>query len=165
MEGKWRRSYTNWAAEFTACPASDKNPGSSESALRFSEISEAYTVLGNKSLRRKYDRGILSTADVHGPGRPSSKETPSRSSGSAQQQQSTSRRFSQTGGRPMFDFDAFYQAHYGEQLQKEQELRARRQREAEAHKERLRKWRQRNTVEATVGFLLVTATIVFMSIK
>uniref|UniRef100_A0A3Q2YRF5 DnaJ (Hsp40) homolog, subfamily C, member 30b n=1 Tax=Hippocampus comes TaxID=109280 RepID=A0A3Q2YRF5_HIPCM len=132
----------------------DKNPGSAESALRFSEISEAYTVLGNKSLRRKYDRGILSMMDVHGTGRPPSKETSSRSSGSAQQQQTTSRGFSQTRGRPMYDFDAFYQAHYGEQLQKEREMRARRQRKIEAHQEKLKKWRQSKMIEGTVGLLL-----------
>uniref|UniRef100_A0A8C1MD26 J domain-containing protein n=1 Tax=Cyprinus carpio TaxID=7962 RepID=A0A8C1MD26_CYPCA len=38
----------------------DKNAGSEEAAFRFSQISEAYSVLGNKALRRKYDRGILS---------------------------------------------------------------------------------------------------------
>ncbi|XP_061638106.1 dnaJ (Hsp40) homolog, subfamily C, member 30b [Phyllopteryx taeniolatus] len=144
----------------------DKNPGSAESALRFSEISEAYTVLGNKSLRRKYDRGILSMTDVRGVGRPPSKETPSRSTGSTQQQQqTTSRRFSQTGGRPMYDFDAFYQAHYGEQLQREREMRARRQREVEARKEKLRRWRQSKIIEGTVGLLLLVAGIVFMSVS
>ncbi|XP_019743265.1 dnaJ (Hsp40) homolog, subfamily C, member 30b [Hippocampus comes] len=143
----------------------DKNPGSAESALRFSEISEAYTVLGNKSLRRKYDRGILSMMDVHGTGRPPSKETSSRSSGSAQQQQTTSRGFSQTRGRPMYDFDAFYQAHYGEQLQKEREMRARRQRKIEAHQEKLKKWRQSKMIEGTVGLLLLAAGMVFLSVK
>ncbi|XP_077397376.1 dnaJ (Hsp40) homolog, subfamily C, member 30b [Festucalex cinctus] len=144
----------------------DKNPGSAESALRFSEISEAYAVLGNKNLRRKYDRGILTMTDVRGPGRPaSSKETPSGPSGSTQQQQSTSRNFSQTGGRPMFDFDAFYQAHYGEQLQREREMRARRRRDAEAHEKSRRKWRRRKMVEGAIGFLLLAASIVFMSLK
>ncbi|XP_061684299.1 dnaJ (Hsp40) homolog, subfamily C, member 30b [Syngnathoides biaculeatus] len=143
----------------------DKNPGSAESALRFSEISEAYTVLGNKILRRKYDRGILSMTDVRGVERPPAKETPSRSTGSTQQQQQTaSRRFSQTGGRPMFDFDAFYQAHYGEQLQREREMRARRQHEAEARKEELRRWRQSKIIEGTVGLLLVAAGVVLVSI-
>uniref|UniRef100_A0A3B4V630 DnaJ homolog subfamily C member 30, mitochondrial n=1 Tax=Seriola dumerili TaxID=41447 RepID=A0A3B4V630_SERDU len=62
----------------------DKNPGSKEATQRFSEISEAYTVLGNISLRRKYDRGILSQSDIRSAGRPSSKETTSRSTGSQQ---------------------------------------------------------------------------------
>uniref|UniRef100_A0A673BB84 J domain-containing protein n=1 Tax=Sphaeramia orbicularis TaxID=375764 RepID=A0A673BB84_9TELE len=37
----------------------DKNAGSEEAKQMFAEISEAYTVLGNITLRRKYDRGIL----------------------------------------------------------------------------------------------------------
>nr|XP_061797509.1 uncharacterized protein LOC133588871 [Nerophis lumbriciformis] len=140
----------------------DKNPGNAESVLRFSEISEAYTVLGNKSLRRKYDRGILSTMDVHGAGKPPSKDTQSRPT--QQQQQTTSRRFSQTGGRPMYDFDAFYQAHYGQQLQREREMRARKEREVEARKEKLRKWKQYKMIEGTVGLLLLAAGIILISI-
>uniref|UniRef100_A0A3Q3WES9 J domain-containing protein n=1 Tax=Mola mola TaxID=94237 RepID=A0A3Q3WES9_MOLML len=35
----------------------DRNAGSDAATVRFSEINEAYTVLGNKALRRKYDRG------------------------------------------------------------------------------------------------------------
>uniref|UniRef100_A0A3Q1GUJ0 DnaJ (Hsp40) homolog, subfamily C, member 30b n=1 Tax=Acanthochromis polyacanthus TaxID=80966 RepID=A0A3Q1GUJ0_9TELE len=106
----------------------DKNPDSMEATQRFSEISEAYTVLGNISLRRKYDRGILSHSDIQRAGRPSSRETTGRSTGSPHQhQQQRARRFSQPGGKPIFDFDAFYQAHYGEQLQRERDMRARKQ--------------------------------------
>ncbi|XP_049582541.1 dnaJ (Hsp40) homolog, subfamily C, member 30b [Syngnathus scovelli] len=143
----------------------DKNPENAESALRFTDINEAYTVLGNKSLRRKYDRGILTRTDVHGVERPPSKEPPSRSSGSAQQQQTTSRRFSQTGGRPIYDFDAFFQAHYGEQLQREREMRARRQRDAEARQKMKHRWIQNKKIEATVALLLLTASIILMSVK
>ncbi|XP_077578182.1 dnaJ (Hsp40) homolog, subfamily C, member 30b [Stigmatopora nigra] len=138
----------------------DKNPGNAESAVRFSEINEAYTILGNKTLRKKYDRGILTTTDVHSGGRPPSKDTPSRST----KQQTTSRRFSQTGGRPIYDFDAFYQAHYGEQLQRERELRARKEKEVEAHKEKLHKWREYKIIDGTAVLLLLAAGILFMSI-
>lgn len=144
----------------------DKNPGSKEATQRFSEISEAYTVLGNISLRRKYDRGVLSQSDVQSAGRPPSKETTSRSSASPQQQhQHRARRFSQPGGKTMFDFDAFYQAHYGEQLQREQDMRARKQRMQEKQKENLSRWRQWKMMEMTVAMLLAMAGLLFVNIS
>ncbi|EPY83964.1 dnaJ subfamily C member 30-like protein [Camelus ferus] len=85
----------------------DRNSGSVEAAERFTRISQAYVVLGSATLRRKYDRGLLSDEDLRGPG------------GRGQA--------SPGGNRPMFDFDAFYQAHYGEQLKRERHLRARRE--------------------------------------
>ncbi|XP_054650562.1 dnaJ homolog subfamily B member 1-like [Dunckerocampus dactyliophorus] len=129
----------------------DKNPGNKESIQRFSEISEAYTVLGNHNLRRKYDRGILSMSDVQDAGRPTSKDIPK------------SRGFSQTGRRPMFDFDAFYQAHYGEQLQKEREMRARRQR-AEEMSKKMHKQRQSNMIEFTAVAMMITAGLIVIQL-
>uniref|UniRef100_UPI0037E9730B dnaJ (Hsp40) homolog, subfamily C, member 30b n=1 Tax=Semicossyphus pulcher TaxID=241346 RepID=UPI0037E9730B len=149
----------------------DKNPGSDEATERFSEISEAYTVLGSISLRRKYDRGILSQSDVHGAGRPSSKETMSRSTGSPQQQQQQhhhqqqrSRRFSQAGGKTMFDFDAFYQAHYGEQLQRERDMRARKQEMEKQQKEINSRRMQGRMIEMTVAMLLAMAGLVVINL-
>lgn len=145
----------------------DKNPGNKEASQRFSEISESYTVLGNISLRRKYDRGILSQSDVQNAGRPSSKETSSRSTGSPhqqQQQQHRARGFSQAGGKTKFDFDAFYQAHYGEQLQREKDLRARK-RMQEMQKENLSKYRQKKMMEVTAVMLLVMAGLIVVSLS
>lgn len=146
----------------------DKNPGSKEATQRFSEISEAYNVLGNISLRRKYDRGILSQSDVRGAGRPSPKDTSSRSASSSQQQQQhqqRARRFSQTGGKTMFDFDAFYRAHYGEQLQRERDMRARKERMQEQQKEQLGRWRQGKMMEMTVAMLLTMAALIFVNLN
>lgn len=144
----------------------DKNPGNKEATRRFTEISEAYTVLGSISLRRKYDRGILSQSDIQSAGKPSSKETPSRPPGSPQQQQQQYRaRRSQAGGKTMFDFDAFYQAHYGEQLQREKDMRARRQRMQEEQKEQLRKWKEGKILEMTVAMLLAMAGLIFASVS
>uniref|UniRef100_A0A3P9HC17 DnaJ (Hsp40) homolog, subfamily C, member 30b n=1 Tax=Oryzias latipes TaxID=8090 RepID=A0A3P9HC17_ORYLA len=102
----------------------DKNPGNKEASQRFSEISEAYTVLGSISLRKKYDRGILSQSDIQ-----------------------TTRRFSQTSGKPMFDFDAFYQAHYGEQLQRERNLRHYKKHMEEMQEKRRIRWRDQKLME------------------
>lgn len=144
----------------------DKNPGSEEATRRFSEISEAYTVLGNISLRRKYDRGILSQSDVQGAGRPSSRVATSRTSGpqQQQQQQQRARHFSHSGGKAMFDFDAFFQAHYGEQLQREREMRARKQRFEEQQKRDYTKWKLEKMMEMTVAMLLATGGVIFISV-
>ncbi|XP_045364354.1 dnaJ homolog subfamily C member 30, mitochondrial [Camelus bactrianus] len=109
----------------------DRNSGSVEAAERFTRISQAYVVLGSATLRRKYDRGLLSDEDLRGPGvRPS--KTPSADPDSPRTPPPASRtqgrgQASPGGNRPMFDFDAFYQAHYGEQLKRERHLRARRE--------------------------------------
>lgn len=140
----------------------DKNPGNEAATQRFSEISEAYTVLGNISLRRKYDRGILSQSDLQNAGRPSSKDTARRTTGSPQQHRA--RRFSQAGEKTKFDFDAFYQAHYGEQLQRERDLKARKQRMQEQQNKNLRRWEQGKTMEMAVAMLLATAGLIFVNL-
>lgn len=150
----------------------DKNPGNKAATQRFSEISEAYTVLGNISLRKKYDRGILSQSDIQNAGRPSSKETMSRSTGSPQQQHQqhhqqhhhSARRFSQAGEKTKFDFDAFYQAHYGEQLRRERDMRARKQYMEEQKKENFRKWKQAKMIELTAVMVLAMAGMIFVNL-
>lgn len=146
----------------------DKNLGSKEATERFSEISEAYNVLGNISLRRKYDRGILSQSDLLSPGKPSSKDPSSRSTSSQHQhyhpRHQRARRFSQTGGRPMFDFDAFYQAHYGEQLQRERDLRARKKQMDEVQKQRINEFNKQRIVEFTLMMLVGMSGVIFFSL-
>lgn len=141
----------------------DKNPGSKEATQRFSEISEAYTVLGNISLRRKYDRGILNQSDIQSAGRPSSKDTTSKSTKSQQQQRA--RQFSKVGGKPMFDFDAFYQAHYGEQLQREREMRARKQHLEEMQQKKKSRWREQKVMELALTMAVAMAGLILVSIS
>lgn len=141
----------------------DRNPSNKEATQVFSEISEAYTVLGNIALRRKYDRGILSEADVQGAGKPSSKESTSKPMASTQQQQRV-RQFSHRGGKPIFDFDAFYQAHYGEQLQKERQLRARKQRMQEMQEQNQKRLQYGRILEMTVLALLASTGLILYNI-
>lgn len=147
----------------------DKNPGVETATQRFSEISEAYTVLGNITLRRKYDRGLLSQSDLQSAGKPSSKEAASRSPGAAQQQQQHQhqrrgeRRFTHTGEKVKFDFDAFYQGHYGEQLQREREMRDRKRRMQE-HQERVRQRTRQRLLEMSVVMLATATGFVFVSL-
>lgn len=143
----------------------DKNPGSETATQRFSEISEAYTVLGNITLRRKYDRGLLSQSDLQGAGKPSSKEAASRSPGAAQQQQRRDRRFTHTGEKVKFDFDAFYQAHYGEQLQREREVRDRSRRMQERQERVKQRTRQRLFEMSVVMLATMTSLAVVSFIK
>uniref|UniRef100_A0A8C5EIL3 J domain-containing protein n=1 Tax=Gouania willdenowi TaxID=441366 RepID=A0A8C5EIL3_GOUWI len=140
----------------------DKNPSNTEATLRFSEISEAYTVLGNISLRRKYDRGILSQSDVHSAGRPSSKEASSRPKGPLHQQQKA-HRFTQPGGKPIFDFDAFYQGHYGEQLQREKVIRARKQQMEEMQKKKQRRWSEEKRMEFAVAMAVTMGGLIILN--
>ncbi|KAF0874764.1 DJC30 protein, partial [Crocuta crocuta] len=128
----------------------DRNSGSAEAAERFTRISQAYVVLGSATLRRKYDRGLLSDEDLRGPGaRPP--KAPARGRGQAP-----------TGAnRTMFDFDAFYQAHYGEQLERERRLRARREALRKQQEARAKQgFRWDDTRDATLVFLLLTGFII-----
>ncbi|XP_061105245.1 dnaJ homolog subfamily C member 30, mitochondrial [Conger conger] len=138
----------------------DKNAGSEEATKRFSEITEAYNVLGNKSLKKKYDRGILSHADVQGASRPSAKEAASSRTVS---QPKSSQQSPTVGmsGKSVFDFDAFYKAHYGEQLQREKDLRQRRV----AIKKDQDKPHHDFLVDAAAGFLLFMTVIILVSLK
>lgn len=146
----------------------DKNLGSREATERFSDISEAYNVLGNISMRRKYDRGILSLSDLQSPGKPSTKDPSSRSTSSQHQHyhphHQRARRFSQTGGRPMFDFDAFYQAHYGEQLQRERELRAKKKQMDEMQKQRINEFNKQKILEFTLIMLVGMSGVIFLGL-
>lgn len=95
----------------------DRKSGSDEATVRFSDISEAYSVLGNKGLRKRYDRGLLSLSDLTAPARPSATKDTTRSSA---KQQTYSR-----GG--VFYFDKFLKSHYSEQLQRERDIQVRKQ--------------------------------------
>ncbi|XP_064208430.1 uncharacterized protein LOC135263900 [Anguilla rostrata] len=138
----------------------DKNAGSEEATKRFSEITEAYNVLGNKSLKKKYDRGILSKADVQGAGRPPAKEPPSSSAASQQKRPRQSPAVGMSG-KSVFDFDAFYRAHYNEQLQREKDVRHRR----EEIKKKVDDPNQNFLTEVTVGLLVAMAVAVLVSMK
>ncbi|KAF6123969.1 DnaJ heat shock protein family (Hsp40) member C30 [Phyllostomus discolor] len=141
----------------------DRNSGSPEAAERFTRISEAYVVLGSPNLRRKYDRGLLSDADLRGPGvRPS--KAPSADSGSPRTpppRPYSGGKAASGADRTMFDFDAFYQAHYGEQLERERRLRARREALRKQQEDRAKKgFRWDETRDTTLVLLFLTIFII-----
>ncbi|XP_029316336.1 dnaJ homolog subfamily C member 18-like [Cottoperca gobio] len=110
----------------------DRNAGSEHATVSFSEISEAYSVLGNKALRKKYDRGLLSPSDLVATARPSTKDT-----GSSAKPDTESRRsvLSSDSRGNIFDFDKFISDHYSEQLQKERDFKVRKEEMLRKNKE------------------------------
>ncbi|XP_026075737.1 uncharacterized protein dnajc30a [Carassius auratus] len=141
----------------------DKNAGSEEAAFRFSQISEAYSILGNKALRRKYDRGILSQADLLGTSKPAGRERESPASG----QQSRARHSPSVGvtQQNIFDFDTFIRSHYGEQLKREQEIRQRREELIRKKEEQVEDMELGRMKEIAVGMMLVMAVMILFSLK
>lgn len=142
----------------------DKNAGSDHAASRFSQISEAYAVLGNKSLRKKYDSGILSEADICGSNRPTaSKEASSRSSGEARRDRGSP----EVGARSqrVFDFDAFYRAHYGEQLQRQKDIRARLQEMRKQKEDAFQDRKLGRISEVAISIMLAVAVAILFSLK
>lgn len=148
----------------------DRNPGSTEAAERFTRISEAYRVLGSTILRRKYDRGLLSDQDLRGPGvRPSrtppdDPPPPSCPPPHAPRAHYGSRAFP-GDRRTMFDFDAFYQAHYGEQLERERRLRARREALRKKQEDRANKGLRWDDTRDATFFVLLFLIFIFVGFR
>lgn len=65
----------------------------------------------------------------------------------------------------MFDFDAFYRAHYGEQLEREQSLRRWRALREQTQQEDFRKWKLEKGTEMAVGALLGFGVVLLFSLK
>ncbi|XP_048468641.1 uncharacterized protein LOC109938078 [Rhincodon typus] len=139
----------------------DRNAGSEEAALRFTQINEAYSVLGSVTLRKKYDRGILTAADLHGGKKPLEKAQ----STTTKQSQAWSSSDNLNSEKSIFNFDEFYKAHYGEQLAREQTQRWRRM-QLRKNKESLeRKWQFQKLVEMTVTAMLIGGFFLLISIS
>ncbi|XP_034715088.1 uncharacterized protein LOC117936319 [Etheostoma cragini] len=140
----------------------DRNAGSEHATLRFSEISEAYTVLGNKALRKKYDRGMLSPSDLLATARPSAKDTGSSA------KQTTEGRRSVVGADSrgdVFDFDKFIKAHYSDQLQREREIRVRKEEMLRKKQETIEEKKMGRMMEMGVAVLIAMAVGLLASLK
>ncbi|XP_066189263.1 dnaJ homolog subfamily C member 30, mitochondrial [Sylvia atricapilla] len=137
----------------------DRNAGSAAAAARFAAISEAYRVLGSAALRRKYDRGLLSAEELRDAPRPSGRPPaaappPPRAPAA------------RPGPAPLpFDFDAFYRAHYGEQLQREQLLRARREQLRLRREEAATHGRLRALSDLSIGLLFFLGAAILYGLK
>ncbi|CAL8273008.1 unnamed protein product [Merluccius merluccius] len=152
----------------------DRNPdpdGEEGGATRrFSDVTEAYHVLGNAALKKRYDRGILTSSDLLPAGSSSGGHGPPTKETTSETTQTSGSRTSVMGGvresRTVFDFDDFIKSHYGAQLQ--------RQRDAQARKEEMmtrrraaekRDWKLDGVPEVAVGALLVVAMAILFNLK
>ncbi|XP_041667993.1 uncharacterized protein LOC121525869 [Cheilinus undulatus] len=142
----------------------DRNAGSDEATVRFSEISEAYTVLGNKALRKKYDRGLLSQSDLTATARPSSARDTSGSSAKQQPERRRSVMGADIRGGA-FDFDKFYKEHYGEQLQRQRNIKARKEEMLRKKKESIAEKKLSRVSELGVWVMLLMAIGILINLK
>ena len=134
----------------------DRNKGSVDAHKKFTELTEAYSILGQYELRRKYDKGMLHQYRQHPSHTHSDHYTHVHHSGGSSH---SSRGGASTvhGKKSRFDFDEFYRAHYGEALRREQESRRKRA----AAKERAKhysisdSWHQVLIMGVSVSVLLV----------
>ncbi|KAI9515891.1 hypothetical protein NQZ68_020419 [Dissostichus eleginoides] len=136
----------------------DRNAGSENATVRFSEISEAYTVLGNKALRKKYDRGLLGPSDLLTT-RPSGKDT-----GSSEKQHAGSRRSVVGLRETAFDFDRFIKGHYTEQLQRETNSKVRKEEIRRKQEETFREKKMNTVSEVGILVMLITGVGLLISI-
>ncbi|XP_053130808.1 dnaJ homolog subfamily C member 30, mitochondrial [Hemicordylus capensis] len=142
----------------------DRNAGSEEAAERFTRISEAYLVLGSVTLRKKYDQGILSQQDLRTAGEPSGKEgAPASLPTSARKSQTFTS--SPSPAKPIFDFDKFFQAHYGKQLERERVIRQRRRELQKRRDESEKRWHLDALNEIGIAFLFFATLALFFSMR
>lgn len=116
----------------------DRNAGSVEAADRFIHITQAYQVLGSLSLRKKYDRGLLTQKDISNAKKPSGKSKAAAASAQTVSKKKSVYTSGHPSGKPIFNFDEFYRAHYGEQLERERQMRLKQQ-EMQKRKETMEK--------------------------
>ncbi|XP_040056232.2 dnaJ homolog subfamily C member 30, mitochondrial-like [Gasterosteus aculeatus] len=134
----------------------DRNAASEDATVRFSEISEAYAVLGNKALRRKYDLGLLSPSDLVATARPAAAGSGGSARDPAAGRRSVAGADLRGGGGGVFDFDRFFKSHYSEQLQKQQEIRVR--------KEEMQKKERETMGDESTGRMMEMGIVVLMAI-
>uniref|UniRef100_A0A3Q3JBI7 DnaJ homolog subfamily C member 30, mitochondrial n=2 Tax=Monopterus albus TaxID=43700 RepID=A0A3Q3JBI7_MONAL len=139
----------------------DRNDGSEQATVRFAEVSEAYTVLGNTTLRKKYDRGLLSQADLTATTRPSAKDTIGSSAKPQPERRRSVMGVDYRGG--IFDFDHFYKSHYSEQLQRQRDIRLRKEELLSQKQERQKKLG--TMTDMAVAVLLAMAFGLMISLK
>ena len=135
----------------------DRNKGSEDAHQKFTDLTEAYSILGQYNLRRKYDKGMLHQYRRQPSHTHSDHHTAHHSGTSHSSAGSGSGASTVHGKKSRFDFDEFYRAHYGEALRREQE--ARRKRAAAREMAKLysisNSWQQTLIIGVTISVLLV----------
>ncbi|XP_071944935.1 dnaJ homolog subfamily C member 30, mitochondrial-like [Antedon mediterranea] len=126
----------------------DRNQDNPTAASSFSDINEAYSVLSNAKLRKRYDNGIYSSRDLtHGV-----RDEPLIRKREKKIRNTRSEVYNDQGER-MYDFDEYFRAHYGEALDREQ-------RERKSRKKRQKEFDKINEVYRTSMTFLVSAAVI-----
>lgn len=141
----------------------DRNAGSETATARFSEISEAYTVLGNKALRKKYDRGLLSLSDLVGTTGPPGKDT--AGSGAKPRPEGRQSVMEADNRETIHNFDEFFKSHYKEQLRKEREIRFRREEFLKKQTEPFEEKKNDSAVEMGSVFMIFLSVLLLFNIR
>ena len=133
----------------------DRNKGSEDAHKKFTELTEAYSILGQYDLRRKYEKGMLH--EYRRPPSHTHSEHATQHSATARGSSSSAEANTVHGKKSRFDFDEFYRAHYGEALRREQEARRKRAEAKERAKLRSisNSWHQLLIIWVCVSVLLV----------
>ncbi|XP_057714601.1 dnaJ homolog subfamily C member 30, mitochondrial-like [Corythoichthys intestinalis] len=134
----------------------DRNAGNEEATVRFSDISEAYSVLSHKALRRKYDRGLLSQLDL-------TTKTNTGPSAASKSESGSSSAVYRRGS--IFDFDQFLRSHYGEQLKKERDIRQKKEEMLRRRRETMAERNKERTMEVGVVLLLLAAVTLVVTLR
>lgn len=96
----------------------DKNEGSEQAILKFREITEAYEILGSYKSRKMYDRGMIqksfSNQQQYGGAVADDEEEDDPQTKFYKQHMNRTKAPPPTGSTPIYDFDEWSRAHYGE---------------------------------------------------
>ena len=131
---------------------------SKDAHRKFTEISEAYQVLGNANSKRMYDRGMSNPLDSRSARQPPS-DDPSRED--YFNRRFRGRRPPPTGRTSYYNFYEYYKQHYGEQIHAEQ-MRRSQDRARKQYYELLRRQRQ---FALSMMLTMFGLTIIMLSIS
>ena len=135
----------------------DKNAGSKEAQRQFAAINEAYSVLRNVTLRKRYDRGTLRQQDVHG--EMSEEEKAKEKHAGDPIYTESGLPFHKEAERYAKSMDDFFSNHYKEARVKEQRDRAERKQRMDEYMELQQKAKMSPLILATFMLLAVTLGI------
>lgn len=99
----------------------DKNEGSDEALQKFRDITAAYEVLGNYRLRKLYDKGLIHIADSGS--RAKREEDDDGQTRFYKSRLKRDKPPTATGRTPIYNFDEWSEAHYGETFARQKKAR------------------------------------------
>lgn len=130
---------------------------SDTAAGKFSQIAEAYSVLGNVRSRRLYDRGIYNPNRSHSSYAAEDFEDDAEPTFGQQEGFRERSRRPPTGRSPIYNFDEFYRAHYNE-------TQRRVEKERQAYYEQLRQLEEDRRKKAAHLYVMILLTTIIAAV-